>query len=149
MIPTDLIKENEGLRLRSYQCQAGVWSIGFGHTKNVQPNQTCTKEQAEAWLAEDAKAAADEIRLSVFVPLTDNQLGALLSFVYNVGGHAFGRSRLLRVLNNYRYDEVPEQLSRWVNVTMPSGAKAVSDGLVLRRNREIALWNTKAKEVNV
>ena len=30
-----LIKLYEGCRLESYQCSAGVWTIGYGSTKNV------------------------------------------------------------------------------------------------------------------
>ena len=28
----NLIKQFEGLRLEAYQCSAGVWPIGYGHT---------------------------------------------------------------------------------------------------------------------
>jgi lysozyme len=27
-----LIKRFEGLRLQAYQCPAGIWTIGYGHT---------------------------------------------------------------------------------------------------------------------
>ena len=33
----DLIKHFEGCELEAYQCAAGVWTIGYGHTKGVQP----------------------------------------------------------------------------------------------------------------
>ena len=32
----NLIKYFEGLRLTSYQDEAGIWTIGYGHTGNVQ-----------------------------------------------------------------------------------------------------------------
>ena len=32
----ELIKDFEGLELQAYQCAAGVWTIGYGHTKGVQ-----------------------------------------------------------------------------------------------------------------
>ena len=31
----NLIKKYEGCRLTAYKCPAGVWTIGYGHTKNV------------------------------------------------------------------------------------------------------------------
>ena len=31
----NLIKKFEGLRLEAYLCPAGVWTIGYGHTKGV------------------------------------------------------------------------------------------------------------------
>ena len=29
----DLIKHFEGCELKAYKCPAGVWTIGYGHTK--------------------------------------------------------------------------------------------------------------------
>ena len=31
-----LIKKFEGCELEAYLCPAGKWTIGYGHTKNVQ-----------------------------------------------------------------------------------------------------------------
>lgn len=31
----EFITKEEGLRLSSYLCAAGVWTIGVGHTQNV------------------------------------------------------------------------------------------------------------------
>ena len=31
----NLIKQFEGCRLTAYQCSAGVWTIGYGHTAGV------------------------------------------------------------------------------------------------------------------
>ena len=40
-----LIKEFEGLRLEPYKCDAGVWTIGYGHTKGINQNtKPITKE---------------------------------------------------------------------------------------------------------
>ena len=50
----------------------------------------------------------------VKVPLEQDQFDALTSFVFNVGSGAFRDSTLLRLLNEGKYDEVPEQLNRWV-----------------------------------
>ena len=30
-----LLKSFEGCRLTAYKCPAGVWTIGYGHTKGV------------------------------------------------------------------------------------------------------------------
>ena len=48
----DLIKKYEGLRLEAYLCPAGVWTIGYGHTKGVKQGMKITEEQAEAYLRE-------------------------------------------------------------------------------------------------
>lgn len=42
---TSLLKEFEGLELGTYQEIAGVWAIGYGHTANVDPDDTITKER--------------------------------------------------------------------------------------------------------
>ena len=33
----DLVRTFEGLRTDAYRCPAGVWTIGYGHTGDVQP----------------------------------------------------------------------------------------------------------------
>ena len=35
-----LIKKFEGCELKAYQCSAGVWTIGYGHTKDVEEGDT-------------------------------------------------------------------------------------------------------------
>ena len=52
----DLIKRYEGLILNAYKDPAGVYTIGYGHTKGVKKGQIITKEQAEALLIEDIAA---------------------------------------------------------------------------------------------
>ena len=38
----DLIKHFEGCELYAYKCPAGVWTIGYGHTKGVEPGMQIT-----------------------------------------------------------------------------------------------------------
>ena len=54
-IGINLIKQCEGCRLKSYKCPAGIWTIGYGHTKDVKESLTITQEQAEAFLKQDLK----------------------------------------------------------------------------------------------
>ena len=44
-----LIKEFEGLRLEAYKCPAGVWTIGYGHTKGVMEGDKITDEELDLW----------------------------------------------------------------------------------------------------
>ena len=81
----ELIESFEGLRLISYQDSVGVWTIGYGHTMGVQPGQTITQQQAQAFLQQDlgvAESAVNKLGLT----LTDNQFAALVSFTFNLGG---------------------------------------------------------------
>ena len=136
----DLLKKLEACKLTAYQDERGIWTIGYGHTKDVKQGDTCTQEQADAWLAGDCLWACQAIRSRVQVPLTANQNGALLSFVYNLGAPQFEKSSLLYVLNAGHYDYVPSKIKQWTFITLPDGTRKVSQGLVNRRNAEAALW---------
>ena len=48
-----LIKQFEGCRLAAYQCSAGVWTIGYGHTAGVHKGMKITQAQAEEYLKHD------------------------------------------------------------------------------------------------
>lgn len=135
----DLIKESEGLRLKAYPDPASKdgnpVTIGFGHTKGVKKGDTCTKEQAEQWLTEDMAEAYAMVDKAVKVPLSEKQRDALCSFVFNVGGGAFQKSTMLRLLNQGKYSEAAAQFPRW---TFASGKSM--RGLVIRRGKERALF---------
>jgi lysozyme len=74
----------------------------------------------------------------VTVALSQNQVDALHSFVFNIGGEAFTRSTLLRLLNQGQFESASREFSRWVysgGVQLP--------GLVQRRADEEALFNRR------
>jgi len=131
----DLLKESEGCRLDAYECPGGKWTIGYGHTHGVKSGQAITQEQAEEFLVDDLLIACGHVLSLVEVPLTDNQLAALTSFMFNVGFGNFSKSTLLKLLNQGDYDSVPSQLSRWVY----SGDKQLP-GLASRRKAEAELF---------
>lgn len=82
----NLIKEFEGCRLTAYQCSAGVWTIGYGHTKGVKKGQCITREQAEHYLIQDVKSAEKNVN-SFYdrYKWNQNQFDALVSFAFNLG----------------------------------------------------------------
>lgn len=137
------IKNQEGLRLSAYQCSANVWTIGYGHTGGVKPGMKIDKPTAEKLFLNDLKRVENILKALVKVPLNQFQFDALASFVFNVGGGNFARSTLLRELNKGNYGAVPTQLRRWVHGS--GGVKL--KGLVLRREREIVIWNQVMEEV--
>jgi lysozyme len=130
-----LIKRWEGLRLTAYQCPAGVWTIGYGSTRDVRPGQTITETEAERRLLSDLARFEAAISRLVKVPLTDGQFGALVSWAFNVGEGAAERSALIRKLNALDYDAVPAELMRWNKV-----GRRVVPGLTNRRAAEAGLW---------
>lgn len=137
------IQQWEGLRLEAYQDGAGVWTIGYGHTGGVKPGQVCTKAQADAWLRADLAESEYAVAHLVKVDLTDNQFGALVAFVFNVGVSAFAGSTLLRKLNAGDYAAVPGELAKWNKITV-KGRKVASKGLSNRRAAEAGLWASDA-----
>ncbi|NJL51409.1 MAG: lysozyme [Hydrococcus sp. SU_1_0] len=134
----DLIKGFEGLRLNAYQCSAGKWTIGYGHTKTAKSGQCITHSQALRLLTEDVAQFEQAVRTTVQVPLTQNQFDALVSFCYNVGSTAFRNSHLVSALNRGYYSMAAKELYRWV-----FAGKVKIPGLVRRREQEYALFMKK------
>lgn len=133
------IQIEEGFRHYSYMDDAGVWTIGYGHTKGVKQGLTCTKEEADQWLEEDLGTAESAINNLVKVPLSQDQFDALVSWEFNTGG--IRNSTLLKVLNTGNYAEAANQMRRWKYVTDPhTKKKIVNQGLESRREREASLF---------
>ncbi|WP_457833224.1 lysozyme, partial [Staphylococcus aureus] len=63
------IMAHEGVRLAAYDDGTGVWTIGVGHIRGVQQGDTCTMDQAMAWLREDAAQSVADVNRLVTVPL--------------------------------------------------------------------------------
>ena len=131
----DLIKKFEGCRLKAYKCPANVWTIGYGHTGNVKPNDVITQEQAEELLKRDLISFENSVSKLIKIAVTQNEFDALVSFAFNVGVGALANSTLLKLLNAGNKKGAAEQFSRWVY----AGNK-VLEGLIKRRNAEKDLF---------
>lgn len=82
----DLVKEFEGMYLTAYRCPAGVWTIGYGHTGDVQPGDVITAAWAEELLREDMAASEKHVaKYDGIYHWNQNQFDALTSFAFNVG----------------------------------------------------------------
>ena len=145
MTAKDLIKQEEGLRLKAYPDPASggdPWTIGYGHTSGVKKTDLITKEQAEDFLDEDMLNAYSVVDRVVKVPLSPQQRDALCSFVFNVGGGAFSKSTMLRLLNQGEYIKAANEFDRWTKAagrTMP--------GLVKRRGKEKSLFLSGTNQI--
>ena len=133
----NLIKESEGFEEDAYKCPAGVLTIGYGHTSDVQEGDVVTLKEAEILLIEDLDWAEGVVNRNVKVELNQNEFDALVSFVFNVGSGNFRSSTLLKRLNNGGYYSVPRELNRW-----NKGGGRVLKGLVRRRKAEGILFST-------
>lgn len=129
----------EGCRLAAYQDQGGVWTIGYGHTVGVKQFDTCTREQALAWLLRDSQWAVDTVNRLVSVSLTQGEFDALVDFTFNAGPHAIAGSTLLRVLNSGDYAAAADQFDLWDHC----GGQVVA-GLLRRRQAETAEFQSGA-----
>ena len=131
----DLIRSFEGLRLEAYDDSVAVHTIGYGHTLGVCKGDTCTKEQADKWLKEDAHHAENCVNHSVSVDLTQNEFDALVSFVFNLGCGALAGATLLRKLNAGDYDGAGLEFKQWNK----AGGNVLA-GLTRRREAEAELF---------
>ena len=130
------VKAEETLRLKAYKCPKGVWTIGWGHTGGIKEGDTCTREQAEAWIRSDLQSAQASLAKFINVPVSANQFIALLSLAFNMGaqGVADKCPKMLRALNAKDYDGAADE---FLDVT--NGGLA---GLVARRRREAELMRS-------
>ncbi len=131
-----LIKSFEGLRLKAYRDAVGIWTIGYGTTRGVQPNMSISEDEAEQFLQQDLNRFEQAINGAVSVPINDNQFSALVSFTYNVGSGALRSSTLLKLLNQ-RDDlrRTADEFPRWNK----AGGRELA-GLTRRRHAERALF---------
>lgn len=137
-----LVKRHEGLRLDAYYCQAGVCTIGYGHTGDVKPGDRITAHQAEVILRHDLDRF--DVGVARLTPgLNANQHGALVSFAFNLGLAALERSGLLRVVRARPADfkSVRAELMKWKFARDPKTSTMVAlAGLERRRSDEADLY---------
>lgn len=128
-----LIADLEGCRLRPYQCSAGVWTSGIGHTAGVVPRRDITERDAAVDLVADVLNVEKRLAACVPVQMPQPVYDALVSFAFNVGSGAACRSTLAYHLKQQQWRRACDQLTRWVFI---NGVK--SAGLEKRRLRERA-----------
>lgn len=137
----DLVKSFEGLRLKPYLDSVKVPTIGYGTTfyeggkKVTLADPEITEARAEQLLAVHMDTFAASVEKLVKVPLTDNQFGAICSFVYNLGAGAFGKSTLLKKLNAKDYAGAAGEFEKWNK----AGGQVLA-GLTRRRQAEKSLF---------
>ena len=144
-----LIKKFEGCPVNgagdpiAYLCPAGVWTIGYGHTKRVKEHDRWSKDHADFILREEIEDEYEKhIQDLVKVKLEQHQFDALGAFVFNLGYGNLKASTLLKLLNAGDYHLIPNQIKRWNKATV-DGEKVVLDGLVRRREAESLLFEGK------
>lgn len=132
-----LIMEFEGCRLTAYQCSAGVWTIGYGHTAGVHKGMKITQAQAEAYLKQDVAKFEKYVSNASYVPFTDklnqNQFDALVSFAFNLG-----QGNVKKLCTGRTINQIPSAMQQYCKA-----AGKTLPGLQRRRKAEAALYNKK------
>lgn len=144
----EFIQSFEKLRLEAYDDGVGVWTIGWGHTVGVCPNDICTEEQADTWFEDELEQFQATVNNAVKVPLSQHQFDSLVSFAYNVGAGALRSSTLLKLLNLGNYLGAANRFEDW-NKGVVGGKLQPLTGLTERRRLEKQIFQEGIYEMHV
>jgi len=146
----ELIKRFEGCHLKAYPdplTKGRPYTVGWGsiRKKNGQPfelGEAITQEEADELLEHQLLTAYLPAisKIPHFGDMSEEQVGALLSFAYNLGAGFYGSSgfeTISRRLRNKEWSLVPDALLLYVNP-----GTSVTVGLKRRRVAEGALWSS-------
>ena len=129
----NLIKQFEGVRLTAYKCPAGVYTIGYGHTRGVKRGMRITEEEASAYLTADLLNSEKAVeRYDGVYHWNQNEFDALVSFTFNCGA-----ANLRSLLRNGRRNRA--QIAATLPLYRKAGGKVLK-GLERRRATEKALF---------
>lgn len=152
-----ILIKSEGFCNDVYLDSAGLPTIGIGHcltqsevkSGKIRLNNggildlrhgPISNDQVMALLENDLVPREAAVNQLFTVPLAQHQFDALVHWLFNVGEPAAAGSTLRRKLNQGDFDSVPAELRRWNKETV-AGQKQVNQGLINRRETEVALWN--------
>ena len=121
----------EGHSLEAYKDEAGVPTIGYGHTKGVRMGDRISEQWALELLKMDVQEVEQQVK-ALNVARTEGQLDALVSFAFNLGIGRLRSSTLLKLIREgARKNAIKQEFKRWVYAR---GRKL--HGLELRREWE-------------
>lgn len=128
------ITQHEGKVNQTYPDPAHGWAVPtvcVGHTATAVRGRWYSDAECLALLESDAKTASAAVLRTAKVPLTQGELDAYTSFVFNVGEGAWAKSTLVRKLKAGDRVGACNELLRWTY----AGGKQLP-GLVTRRAEE-------------
>lgn len=145
------IKTREELRLTAYRCEAGVLTIGYGHTAGVKAGDKITEMQAVDFFKRDV--AEIERHLNKMIEqgteFRQSEYDALISLIFTIGLGSFQMSTLRKkILSKAPAIDCAAEFRKWIYVTktfternaagelVKVKRKVVSNGLKNRRNSE-------------
>lgn len=139
----DLIKKFEGVRLDAYQDVAGIWTIGYGHTRGVtEHTEGITQDAADLLLKDDLRIFEDAVETAVAsISTANNQFAAMVSLCFNIGAINFGASSVLHYHHAGLKQKAANAFLLWDRAHINSVLTTVR-GLARRREAEKALYLT-------
>ncbi len=157
VLAEELAKPFEKCSLKSYWDCAGYPTNGWGNLlsrvrlQTIMQQNGWTRKQADLWLHEKypgiTQEQADEdfrinlnkafvsVKRLVKIPLSAEQLAAILDFAFNCGAGNLQISTLLRLVNRGELLEAAEEFKKW-----NKAGGLVYLGLTRRRNAEYKLF---------
>ena len=133
----DLVRRFEGCRLRAYRDVAGVWTIGWGETLDVEEGMVWSQEQADVALA--LRVAQFLVAVLQRCPAlhlaSPSRVAACVSLAYNIGVGAFGASSVSRKTMRQDFQGAADSFLLWNK----AGGRVIA-GLVRRRDAERAMY---------
>ena len=110
------IANEEGCRLKPYQCSANVWTNGLGRTKGVSKHTKISEQLAAENFVEDLADAEKVVNKHITQTANQGEWDMMVSFVYNLGSGNFARSTLLKKFNRGDRTGACNEYPRWVFV---------------------------------
>ena len=134
----NLIKKFESCKLTAYKDSKGVYTIGYGHTKNVKKGMVISKQKALELFENDILIYEKKVNKYMNTyNFNQNQFDALTSFAFNIGS--------IDGLTNHGKRSIKE-ISNKITLYNKCGG-VVLKGLVKRRKAEKDLFDKNSKTI--
>lgn len=149
----EMIKHDEGVRVKPYRCPALLWTVGVGHVidqshikipleeRKTLPipagwDRTLSMDEVNAILAKDLESfERGVLRLAPNLAGHQGKFDACVSFSFNVGLGNFQRSTIRMKIQREEWEAAADSFLQWTK----AGGKELP-GLVRRRKGERALF---------
>ena len=137
------IKNVEDCKLEAYTIGDGMITVGYGHAEKfsrskIRVGEKITQEQADKFLEDDLKIAADGVRRmwenkDVVVPITQGMFDVLVSIAFNAGVGGLRRSKIIKHLKKGDYSSAGDSIKKF-------GVSKKFRGLSIRRDDESKMF---------
>ena len=136
------IRDHEAFVPKKYDDGAGNSTIGYGHMvlKGENFSGSITEAEAIKLFEKDVERVVNGSLDKIRVELTQNQIDAIGSFIFNVGPGAFEKGPL-PFINAGMHERATSRILRYITGRdMRTGERHVLRGLLKRRRDEVALY---------